>query len=40
MFEASISKNRYVLYLPKEHQEKLKRFHGRKAKVIVIIESN
>ncbi len=40
-FEAKIIKfagNRYVIYPPKEYQEKLKQFHGRKVKVVVIIE--
>jgi hypothetical protein len=41
MFEASVSKysgNRIVLYPPKEYQEKLKKHHGSKVKVIVVIE--
>jgi len=41
-FEAKIIKyggGRYVIYPPKEYQEKLKQFHRRKVKVIVIIES-
>jgi len=40
-FEAKIIRyggGRYVIYPPKEYQEKLKRFHGRKVKVIMIIE--
>jgi len=40
-FEGKIIKfsgNRYVLYPSKNYQEKLKQFHGRKVKVIVIIE--
>jgi len=40
-FESKIIKyggGRYVLYPPKEYQEKLRQFHGRKVKVIVIIE--
>jgi hypothetical protein len=43
VFEASVSKysgNRIVLYPPKDYQEKLRKFHGRKVKVLVIIESN
>jgi len=40
VFEASIVKtmNKYLVYPPKEYQEKLKKHHGRKVKVIVIIE--
>ncbi len=30
--------NRYVIYPPKQYQEKLKKYHGRRTKVIVIIE--
>jgi len=40
-FEAKIIKfagNRYVIYPPKEYQEKLKQFHRKKVKVIVIVE--
>ncbi len=43
VFEASVSKysgNRIVLYPPKDYQEKLRKFHGRKVKVVVIIESD
>ena len=43
VFEASVSKysgNRIVLYPPREYQEKLRRFHGKKVKVLVVIESN
>jgi hypothetical protein len=43
VFEASVSKysgNRIVLYPPREYQEKLRKFHGRKVKVLVIIESD
>jgi hypothetical protein len=43
IFEASVSKysgNRIVLYPPREYQEKLKRFHGKKVKVLVVIESD
>jgi hypothetical protein len=43
VFEASVSKysgNRIVLYPPKDYQEKLRKFHGSKVKVLVIIESN
>ena len=41
-FEAKIIKyggGRYIIYPPKEYQEKLKKYHGKKVKVIVIIES-
>jgi len=41
-FEAKIMKyggGRYIIYPPKEYQEKLKKHHGRKVKIIVIIES-
>ncbi len=40
-FEAKIIRyggGRYVIYPPKEYQEKLKQYHGRKVKVIVIME--
>lgn len=40
-FEAKIIRyggGRYVIYPPKEYQEKLKQFHGGKVKIIVIIE--
>ncbi len=40
-FEGKIIKfsgNRYIIYPPREYQEKLKKHHGRKVKVIVIIE--
>jgi len=40
-FEAKIIRyggGRYVLYPLKEYQEKLKQYHGRKVKVIVIME--
>ena len=43
IFEASISKysgNRIVLYSPKDYQEKLRKFHGKKVKVLVVIESD
>jgi hypothetical protein len=42
VFEAKVvrfSKNRYIIYPPREYQEKLRRFHGRRIKVIVVIES-
>jgi len=40
-FEAKIIRyggGRYVIYPPREYQEKLKQYHGRKVKVVVIIE--
>ena len=43
MFEASVSKysgNRKVLYPPKDYQERLRKFHGKKVKVLVVIESD
>jgi len=43
MFEASVSKysgNRIVLYPPKEYQKKLRKLHGKKVKVLVVIESD
>jgi hypothetical protein len=43
MFEASIVKisgNRYVIYPPKDYQLKLKKFHGKKVKVLVVIETD
>jgi len=43
VFEGKIVKyagNRYVIYPPKEYQEKLRRHHGRKVKVLVVVESN
>ncbi len=42
VFEASVVKytrDRIVLYPPKEYQEKLKKYYKRKVKVIVIVES-
>jgi len=42
VFEASVVKlsgNRYVIYPPKEYQEKLRKYHGRKVKVLVVVES-
>jgi len=41
VFEASVVKisgDRYVLYPPKDYQLKLKKFHGKKVKVLVVIE--
>ena len=42
VFEASIVKisgSRYVIYPPKEYQEKLREHHGKKVKVLVVVES-
>ena len=41
VFEASIvkyTKDKIAIYPPKEYQEKLKRYYGRKVKVQVVIE--
>jgi len=41
VFEASVVKisgNRFVIYPPKEYQEKLMKHHGRKVKVLVVVE--
>jgi len=41
MFEASvvrISGDRYIIYPPKDYQLKLKKFHGKRVKVLVVIE--
>jgi hypothetical protein len=35
-----LNTDRYVIYLPKDYQEKLRKFHERKVKVLVIIESD
>ncbi|OYT26188.1 MAG: hypothetical protein B6V02_02210 [Thermoprotei archaeon ex4572_64] len=42
VFEARIVKigEKYLIYPPKEYQEKLKKLHGEKVKVIIIKESN
>ena len=42
MFEATIVKSgtKYLIYPPKEYQEKLGKYHGRKVKVIVVIEES
>ena len=42
VFEARIDKTsgKYLIYPPKEYQEKLKKLHRKKVKVIVIEESN
>ena len=42
VFEAKVvkyAKDRYVIYPPKEYQEKLRRLHGERVKVIVVKES-
>lgn len=40
VFEATVVKSgaKYLIYPPKEYQEKLGKYHGRKVKVIVVIE--
>ena len=40
VFEARIVKTsgKYMIYPPKEYQEKLMKFHGKRVKVLVIIE--
>ena len=43
VFEATVvkyTKDRYVIYPPKDYQEKLKRLHREKVKVIVVKESD
>jgi hypothetical protein len=43
VFEATVAKyakDRYVIYPPKDYQEKLRKFHGKRVKVLVIIESD
>jgi hypothetical protein len=43
VFEGSvikISRERYVVYPPKEYQEKLRKLHGERVKVIVVKESD
>jgi len=42
IFEARVIKTgeKYLIYPPKEYQEKLKKLHGEKVKVIVIRESD
>jgi len=42
VFEGKVVKyarDRYVIYPPKEYQEKLKKHHGRKVKVLIVIET-
>ncbi len=42
VFEATVVKSgaKYLIYPPKEYQEKLKHYHGRKVKVIIVIEKS
>ena len=42
VFEGRVirTSRRYMIYPPKAYQEKLKRLHGKKVKVIVIEESD
>ena len=42
VFEASIIKisgSKYGIYPPRDYQEKLSKYHGRKVKVIIVIEN-
>lgn len=42
VFEAKVvrfSKDRYIIYPPREHQLKLEKLHERKIKAITVIES-
>ena len=41
VFESKIVKyagGGYVIYPPKDYQEKLRKYHGKKVKVIVVVE--
>jgi len=43
IFEASVSKysgNRIALYPPKDYQERLRKFRGKRVKVLVVMGSN
>ena len=43
VFEVKVVKyagNRYVIYPPKNYQEKLKKLHGERVKVIVVKEND
>ncbi|MCC6021504.1 MAG: hypothetical protein LM560_00050 [Desulfurococcaceae archaeon] len=42
IFEAKVVKTgqKYLIYPPREYQEKLKKLHGEKVKIIVIKESD
>ena len=42
VFDSKIvrTSRKYLVYPPKEYQEKLRKLHGRKVKVIVVEESN
>jgi hypothetical protein len=42
IFEGKVvkyAKDRFIIYPPREYQLKLEKFHGRKVKVITVIES-
>ena len=42
VFEGKVVKyagDRYVVYPPREYQERLGKYHGKKVKVIVVVES-
>ena len=40
VFEATIVKSgaKYLVYPPRKYQEKLSKYHGRKVKVVVVVE--
>jgi hypothetical protein len=43
VFEATIvkyAKDRYAIYPSKDYQEKLRKFHGKKVKIIVVKEGD
>jgi hypothetical protein len=42
IFEAKVVKTgqKYLIYPPREYQEKLKKLHGEKVKIIVVKESD
>jgi hypothetical protein len=42
VFEGKVvkyTKDRYIIYPPREYQLKLEKFHGRRIEVIVVVES-
>jgi len=43
VFEAKVisyGRERYIIYPPREYQEKLRKLHGKKIKVIIVHEEN
>jgi len=43
VFEAKVisyGRGRYIIYPPREYQEKLRKLHGKKIKVIIVHEEN